>query len=145
MVRLIVAFLWIKTEIAPASRLSLRRGYFSGSAYALGVILLSFFYPFLGRLPIAIGVNGSLNLHFTSSGSFNWQENGDVTWRRCARFKYGQIWAESRLFRMPVRRHPTGSHSVAKSASWYDENGLETYKNEKLLCKVWRTVINFRF
>ena len=79
MVRLIVAFLWIKTEIAPASRLSLRRGYFSGSAYALGVILLSFFYPFLGRLAIAIGVNGSLNLHFTSSGSFNWQENGDVT------------------------------------------------------------------
>ena len=49
-------------EIAPASRLSLRRGYFSGSAYALGVILLSFYYPSLGRLAIAIGVNGSLNL-----------------------------------------------------------------------------------
>ena len=48
-------------EIAPASRLLLRRGYFSGSAYALGVIL-SFCYPFLGRLAIAIGVNGSLNL-----------------------------------------------------------------------------------
>ena len=42
-------------EIAPASRLSPRRGYFSGSAYALGVIL-SFCYPFLVRLAIAIGV-----------------------------------------------------------------------------------------
>ena len=81
MVRLIVVFLWIKTkaEIAPASRLSVRRGYFSGSAYALEVILISFFYPFLGRLAMAIGVNGSLNIHFTSLGYFNWQENGDVT------------------------------------------------------------------
>ena len=49
-------------EIAPGSRHSLRRGYFSGSAYALEVILLNFDYPFLGRLAIAIGVNGSLSL-----------------------------------------------------------------------------------
>ena len=49
-------------EIAPGSRHSLRCGYFSGSAYALGVTLLRFYYPFLGRLAIAIGVNGSLSL-----------------------------------------------------------------------------------
>ena len=49
-------------EVAPGSRHSLRRGYFYGSGHALGVILLSFYYPFLGRLAIAIGVNGSLSL-----------------------------------------------------------------------------------
>ena len=49
-------------EIAPASRLSLRHSYFSGSAYALGVILLSFYDQCLGKLAIEIGVNGSLNL-----------------------------------------------------------------------------------
>ena len=49
-------------EIVPAFRLSLRRGYFCGSTYTLGVILKSFSHQLLGRLAIAIGVNGYLNL-----------------------------------------------------------------------------------
>ena len=57
-------------EIAPASRLSRRHGYFSGRAYALGVILLSFYYQFVY---IIIGVNGSLNLerHLHRDGWFS--------------------------------------------------------------------------
>ena len=49
-------------EIVLGSPHSLRRGYFSRSAYTLSVILLSFYYPFFGRLAIAIGVNGYLSL-----------------------------------------------------------------------------------
>ena len=33
-----------------------------GSVYAFGVILLSFYYPFLGRLTIATGLSGLLSL-----------------------------------------------------------------------------------
>ena len=56
------ASLCFTPEIAPLFTRFRRRGCFSGDAYAFGVILLGFCYPFLGRLTIGTGRNGSLSL-----------------------------------------------------------------------------------
>ena len=56
------ASLCVTLETALLFTHSMRRVFVSGSDCALGVTLLGFYYPLLGRLTTAIGENGSLKL-----------------------------------------------------------------------------------